>query len=70
MDKHWKEWGEDCPSCGGPSQVFTLSTAPHTGYDQDEVMCMDCYSPGMLHVDEDEAWVAWDMDNHDDGCGV
>ena len=69
MAKHWQEWGEDCPSCGGTSEILTISAEPHMGYDQDDARCMECHCPGMLSVmDTDQACVVWDIDNHEMGC--
>lgn len=63
-EQFWCSWPELCPCCDGDVVILTASGPVYTGYEGDDIRCVNCKCTGQLLVNhEDDAYVAWDENN-------
>jgi hypothetical protein len=57
----WKDFPEQCDTCGDATEIFTdENMAEGYGYDGDPIRCVECGAKGQWSVyDEDQAYVMW-----------
>lgn len=64
----WHDWDDDCPRCGGASQVLTCAGAGFACYG-DTAKCQECNLVGVIDVDPDDenliAYVNWFYDEEE-----
>ena len=65
MSKEWRhiEWAE-CPECGDAVDVLTDARAEDgTVGDGDQARCCGCGILGWTAVEEEDAWVNWEIED-------